>query len=455
MSERLVVVILASLAIRCVGQSDTIHQPQSIPFHPDTLGDWHRRPERAQVIDLAEVHQGFNAAKSHRELQTNWLRIEASGLYDSNALRNDLVTSMRRGDVLSEDLRRDTQEELKGNNRAGYALDFRTSYAWGDSLFGDASIRPMLSVAHHDAMGLRFADDLYDLTFFGNTQFENKTASLGGTAFTQITYQTFGFGFEGAASNSFIRLELVNGQRMNSATLRKADLFTATDGRFLELDLDGSYARSDTANSAFGTSSGLGLALSAAVEKPVMVLGTKGSFRVGVEDLGFVTWNGNAQRIVNNSTIHYEGIEVDNIFDLDGVVLDQAELQDTIGLAYSTGAFSQLLPTKLEARIRTNRRTSGAYVYPNTYIWELAVDQRNLPGYAPHFMLTRSFWSEHQLKAEVSLSYGGFGGARVGIGAMWLASPSFIVGLRVPNTIGPLVGSGRGAAVLLGIDIAL
>ncbi|MEO8069565.1 MAG: DUF5723 family protein [Flavobacteriales bacterium] len=395
----------------------------------------------------------YRSAPGHAE--KNRLQVEASGLYDSNALRNDLVSGMRRGDVLSEDLRRTTQDELKGNNRAGYALDFRVSYAWGDSLFGDGSIRPTVSIGHHDAMGVRFADDLYDLTFFGNTQFENKTASLGGTAFTQITYQTFGFGFQGTTTNSFLRLELVNGQRMNSATLRKADLFTATDGRFLQLDLDGSYARSDTASSSFGTSSGLGLALSAAVEKPIMLFGTKGSFRISVTDLGFVAWNGNAQRIVNNSTIRYEGIEVDNIFDLDGVVLNQAELQDTIGLSYSTGAFSQLLPTKLEARIRTNRRTSGAYVYPNTYIWELVIDQRNLPGYAPLIMLTRSFWSERQLKAEVSLSHGGFGGTRVGIGAMWLASPSFIVGLRIPNIIGPLSGSGHGAAVLLGIDVAL
>ena len=412
----------------------------------------------ADPLPLSSGKEEVVADDDHRTIldpKRDWLRVEASGLYDSNALRNDLVIGIRRGDVLSEDLRRSTQDGLKGNNRAGYALDLRATYVCGDTLFGDGSLRPMISVALHDVMGLRFTDDLYNLTFFGNTPYENRTASLGGTAFTQLSYQTVGFGFQDVASNSFLRLELVNGQRMNSATLRQADLFTATDGRFLQLDLDGSYARSDTAQQGFGTSNGLGLALSAAVEKPIRLLGKPGSIQLSVTDLGFVAWNGNAERVVNNSIIHYQGIEVDNIFDLDGVVLDQAELQDTIGLEFERGGFTQILPTKVEARLRTERRTTGAYVYPNTYIWELLVDQRNLPGYSPQIMLTRSFWSEHQLKAEISLSHGGFGGTRVGIGAMWLASPTFIVALRVPNVIGPLAGSSHGAAIVLGLDVAL
>ncbi len=382
------------------------------------------------------------------------MTIEASGLYDSNTLRNDLVKGLWRGDVLSEELRRTTQDELKGNNRAGFAVDFRATYAWGDSLFGDASVRPMISVAHHDVMGMRFSDDLYDLTFFGNGAYENGTASLGGTAFTSMTYQTFGFGFKHTESESYLRLELVNGQRMNSADLRQADLFTATDGRFLQLDLDGSYARSDTGRSGFGTSSGLGLAISGAVGKSFFFLGGGAKVIISVTDLGFVAWNSNSERIVNNSMIHYEGIEVENVFDLDGVVLDQAELQDTIGLNYTRGAFAQLLPTKAEVRLRMGggyHGTRSGY----RYRWEISLDQRNLPGYAPHLSVGMSFLKRHRFSPELALSTGGFGGARIGIGAHWHVSPSVQVLMRVPNAIGPLVASGHGAALMLAVDVAL
>ena len=455
MSERLTVFCLMWVAIRCVGQNDTIHHMQTLPILPETLVVWRGvGGDEQYFIDTAIMHQRLNAERRCRQA-TNWLRIESSGLYDSNALRNDLVLGLRRGDVLSEDLRRNTQDGLRGNNRAGYALDFRASYSWGDSLFGDGSLRPMISVAHHDVMGMRFTDDVYNLTFFGNTQYENETASLGGTAFTQVTYQTFGFGFQHAASNSFLRLELVNGQRMNSAVLRQADLFTATDGRFLHLDLDGSYARSDTAQYAFGTSNGIGLALSASVEKRISLLGTAASVQLTVTDLGFIAWNGNAERIVNNSTINYEGIEVENIFDLDGVVLDQAELQDTIGLGYERGAFAQLLPTMVEARVQSGGHGKFCIAPARLYVWEIRIDQRNLPGYTPHLSITKSFLGHQSLRPEIAFSTGGFGGTRLGIGVQWNASPGLQVLLRVPNAIGPLAASGRGAAFTFGVDVAL
>lgn len=383
------------------------------------------------------------------------MTIEASGLYDSNSLRNELVKGLWRGDVLSEELRKTTQDELKGNNRAGFAVDFRATYAWGHSLFGDGSVRPMISVAHHDVMGMRFTDDVYNLTFFGNAAYENGTASLGGTAFTSMTYQTFGFGFQHTESESYLRLELVNGQRMNSADLRHADLFTATDGRFLQLDLDGSYARSDTGRSGFGTSSGVGLALSAAVERCFQLFGMGSRFQLKVSDLGFVAWNGNSGRIDNNSTITYEGIEVENVFDLDGVVLDQTELQDTIGLEFEQGGFAQLLPTLVEARLRLGWHGKYCIAPARLYSWEIALDQRNLPGYAPHLSITKSFAGRSALRPEASLSFGGFGGTRLGVGLQCILRPNVQLQLRIPNVIGPISGSGHGAALMFGLDVGL
>lgn len=378
------------------------------------------------------------------------LRIEASGLYDSNVLRNDLIMGLWRGDILSEDLRRSTQGQLRANNRAGYVLDFRTTYSWGDSLFGSKNLRPIISLAHHSVLGLRFADDLYNLTFFGNAAYEDLTASLGNTAFTQFTYQTFGFGFQDRLTSSYLQLNIVNGQRGNSAALRQADLFTATDGRYLQLDFDGSYLRSDTSQGSFGTSSGLGLALNMAVEKSVR--GAR--FRLSITDLGFVVWNSSSERLMNNSVIHYDGITVQNVFDLDGAVVDQAALQDTLGLNYNRGSFTQLLPTVVQLRMRTARLQHHKMLYPGSYLWEVTIDQRNLPGYVPHVSVTRSFLGARKFKPEVSASYGGFGGFRVGIGAQWLMQRVALM-LRAPNVLGLVSGSASGAGLMLGAEFSL
>lgn len=382
------------------------------------------------------------------------LVVEASGLYDSNALRNDLILGLWRGDVLSEDLRRSTQDQLKGNNRAGYALDFRATYSWGDRLFGSGKLRPVISIAHHSVMGLRFADDLYNLTFFGNTAYEGSTASLGNTAFTQFTYQTFGFGFHDRTSGSYLQLQLVNGQRGSSATIRQADLYTATDGRYLQLDFDGSYLRSDTSQGGFGSSSGLGLALTMAVEKAVPRLGAGSAVQLSITDLGFVVWNDGSERLVNNSIINYDGITVQNVFDLDGVVVDQAALQDTLGLNYNQGRYAQLLPTVAQVRLRTARTQHHKMLYPGSYLWEVSIDQRNLRGYVPHVSITRSFLGARKFKPEVNVSYGGFGGLRVGAGAQWLMQRGAIM-LRAPNVLGMVSGAASGAGLMVGAEFSL
>lgn len=418
-----------------------------MPVSDSTLLEWRNaQSEPVQSVNRPGCPSRVRS-KSH-------LHVEASGLYDSNALRNDLILGLWRGDVLSEDLRRSTQDQLKGNNRAGYALDFRATYTWGDSLFGNRGLKPVISIAHHSVLGLRFSDDLYNLTFFGNTPYENRTAALGGTAFSQITYQTFGFGFQDRASSSYLQLQIVNGQRGSSASLRQADLFTATDGRYLQLDFDGSYLRSDTSQGGFGTSSGLGLAISAAVEKSVRVLGTDAKLLFGVTDLGFVVWNGDSERLVNNTVIYYDGITVQNVFDLDGVVVDQAALQDTLGLKYERGRYTQVLPTTAQVRFRTGRSLKKQVLYPGSYLWEISITQRNLPGFVPHTMVTRSFLGSRKFKPEVSASYGGFGGFRVGLGAQWLMKNGAIM-LRAPNVLGFVSGSASGAGVVLSAELSL
>ena len=42
---------------------------------------------------------------------------------------------------------------------------------------------------------------------------------------------------------------------------------------------------------------------------------------LGVEDLGFIYWNKNSLDIGSDSTFHYDGIWVDNIFDLNDSLL--------------------------------------------------------------------------------------------------------------------------------------
>lgn len=370
--------------------------------------------------------------------------VEVHGAYDSNVLYNDLVTGLYRGGFLSSEVRQRSMDQLGAHNRAGYLLGGTATFAWGDSLFGKVNWMPRISIGYHSVMGARFAKDAYALSFFGNALYEGLTAHLGPGAFHQINYQTIAFGVEDRRTGSFLELALVQGLKLNTATLSKADLFTAMDGRYLELELDGSYQRSDTAENVFGGN--IGAAISLAWKRPISLFGSDALLSVGINDLGFVAWNGNALSVDQDSTIRYEGVEVTDILDLDGVLVDNATLQDSLGLGYERGAFTTLLPAQLEARFHFGglRR---AHRFGTLYAYSLSVDQRYLPGYIPHAALARNFVLSKWLVASAGAGYGGFGGLRAQVGLHAMVGKSLRVGVATPNAVGLCSPQARGKAL--------
>ena len=376
----------------------------------------------------------------------HYLRFEAIGMFDSNTLRNDLVLGLWQGATLDRETRQRSQGRTGQLSRAGYSLEAQLTYAWGDSLWGNGNMRPRLSVAYHDVLGLRFSDDLYHTTFFGNADRENAIAELAPTALEQIRYQTFGFGFEDIGTRSFLMLQLVNGRSLNAARIDRADLFTATDGRYLSLDLEGNYARSDTAAHPGSSSNGIGAALSAEVNLLFKFCQREASFTFGVQDLGAIMWNRNSLRIPKDSILVYEGIRVDYVFDLSASITGPTDLQDSLGLGYRRGAFLRPLPTRMNARLRVK--------CAHQFELSAEADVRNIPGYYPHgtVAVAHSFAGRNTIRGEVS--YGGFGDWRTGVGYRRSVCKNLMVELLAPNLIGLLSDRARGRALACNLEFA-
>lgn len=362
-------------------------------------------------------------------------------MYDANSLRNDLITALWRGGTISRELRQRSEGTTTKDNRAGYLLESVLSYSWGDPLFGNGSMRPRLSVAYHDVLGLRYADDLYRTTFFGNGDHENDWLELGPSAFEKVRYQSFGFGFEDTKSRSYLMVQLVSGQDLTAARIDRADLFTATDGQYLRLELEGNYARSADDGIADWRSRGMGAAMSFRVNAPLPIGKRALAFSLGVDDLGAISWNDQSLRVPRDTTILYEGIRVDDVLDIDGVLIDRDGLQDTLGLGYEAGAFLRPLPTKLYASL--------AYDCAFAMRYKAEIDVRNLPGYSPHAVFSaRHAYRNNAFCAE--FSFGGFGGWRAGLGAERVFGKHFLLELRTPNVIGMVSANARGRALMLG-----
>lgn len=376
-------------------------------------------------------------------------RVQLTGDFDYNAnsLLNELPLALLQGGYIDRVLRQRSLDAVrkKGNNRAGYILSTRLAWAGQKGFLGHRNWKPLISFSHHDQMGLKFADDLFDVTFFGNASFEGQRADLGPTAYHQTRFQTAGFGIQFRETASYIRLDLVNGQSLTDIDAKWAGLFTGEDGRILRATINGRFLQSDTAGSELGRTNGLGAAVSGGWSTELRRTELRTFLAFEVINIGFVQWNGNAVNLEKDTVILYEGIRVTNILDLDNAITGTAQLQDTFGLTYRTEGATTLLPFQIRGSI-----TSQLSAF---WTGSFTVDQRNLPGYVPQLSAsaTRRLGTHAQL--GTSLSYGGFGGLRVGLGTKFRIGQSILVTVGTPHLPGFLMGSMRGAGAQFGLVV--
>ncbi len=371
----------------------------------------------------------------------NWshrLTIEGSYLYNSNAIYNELPGKLLIGEDLDRDLRQRTSDALAAKDRVvlGHELTGRLTWtgARGDS--GRARLRPIVSFAHQEYTGARITPDMYDLVFFGNAGFEGTTAGLAPAGYEQVRYQTLGGGVADAHSRSFIRLDMVLGQTYAAADIRWADLYTGIDGRLLESSVSGTYYSSDTAGNAWGRNNGLGLALSGRWETRIRAAGQPTHVTLGLEDLGFIAWNDQAVRLPKDTIVRFAGLAVENILDLDQILLGEDQVLDTFGLRYIPGSFTRVLPFRVTAEIRSQ--------ISERWHVGLAARYQHLPYYLPQLTASVARRSGERLLWGGSVSYGGYGGLLVGLGARYRFTDHFCMEATLPQVIGLTLGQTRG-----------
>lgn len=387
--------------------------------------------------DTLRATPGLKFTRDHDHV----IRVEASADYNANTLRNELTASLWRGSYLGRELRERTRDELKERNSTGYALEARLSYI-GPST---GKWRQVTSVAYHEQVGVRFPRDLYNLTFFGNANYEGRRADLGPAAVTRIQYQTIGFGIQDVRQRHYARVDLVLGQSYDAVDMKWASLYTGVDGRVLRANLLGDHWRSDTASRAIGSLNGLGLAVSGKWSKRLSRT-REGRLAIEVQDLGFVGWGRNSLHLHKDSTLEYSGIRVASILDLDNVVIGEDQLVDTFGLHYEEGAFTKPLPFLVRATV--------AAPIGEASIGRISVDQRYIPGYVPQVIMevSRSLGRRARTMAGGQVSMGGFGGLRIGARVDRIIGKHFWASFSTPHLPGFFLGGTHGAGAAFAVE---
>lgn len=248
------------------------------------------------------------------------------GFLNSNSITNDFMLAFYRGGFIDSILKEDATEKTLSSNRLGGASKLGFTY----SVSRDLKSRPAerhfsFSFFDRQHLDIKFSDDLFNTIFYGNKMFVGETALLGNFSLNLLRYQQFRFGWDWKGDVNHgsygVAFSLLSGEQNIFVKADKADLFSIENGTFSDYDIDFSLAmdvhQTDTANKKFFAQNGMGLSADFYYELPYIVWKNPGKITFEVKDLGIIRWNSNSMHYSADSSYHYDGIDVNDLFNID------------------------------------------------------------------------------------------------------------------------------------------
>lgn len=372
--------------------------------------------------------------------------ISADGSLDigSNAITSKFFKSYYTGQYLDAELKEKTFKKLKANNRMGFDLTYNLQIAQlPDSGSAWGYYAGFNNVFHLD-MGFR--EDLFKLYFSGNKDYAGQTAELGESSFQLLSYRQLKGGFVKQSEKSLwgLGISLIKGDQYASGKLEKGNLFTEQDGLYIDLETKLTAQFSDTGNTSFSNMAGWGMGLDFFYSTQ---LNEKSKLNIEVTDLGFIAWNPQSITIENDTSIHWEGVEVGNIINIgdslfNGFTTDS--ILDTLNATASHGAFSKLLPGYVSVSYYNQVKEKLAL--------NAGITHRLNANYFPYIYFGTDINLGQKVKFMGRLSYGGYATLGLGLGMKFDITKLLVLQVNSNHIEGYLL---PGAATAQGVYVNL
>lgn len=379
---------------------------------------------------------GWNRNHKHQ------IRIDYNYFVNSTGVTNGILNSAFRGDFLDADLKQGVTDKLKSSNRLGVEFDGRLQYKHiGEKL------NFLVGVRSRDHLNTRFPDALSNLILWGNAPYAGEDLDLSPFKITYFHTQELSLSVEKADyGNGLVLgggLSYLKGSRFAQAEISRGDFFTEENGAYIDLDLAMEYSFADATDTRLSSWYGNGVSLHGWMYKEM----GDNMLVASLSDLGMISWS-DLTGYTADTTYHFEGIEVDNILQLDDSLFNDTQtdsLPAALGLVAKPGSQTYFLPAAINVR----------YIMPLSDNTNLMVGVQQLLGanYRPRLsgVLAHRFSDAFALKG--TLAYGGYSNLDVALGAAFDTGGSFRVTLDAYylETLVSSTSAGQGvkAAVML------
>ena len=336
--------------------------------------------------------------------------------YNSNALTAEFTKAFYQGAFLDDALKQAISGRLTQSNRFGTDAAYGLFYR--GKLFSDSSdqfkrLDYFISTQAKHHLDIGFKDVLFNNYFFGNKYYAGDTVDLGPSKFRLLFFKQVQLGIAGrlplaggvfrwAAGLSFF----ISDNHL-SINIQKARLYTDPQGLFIDLNMDFEIKRSRDILTRYFASNGLGAGLDTYFQYQSKTGNDKISFEMN--DLGFLRFDNNSIIEQNDTSIHFEGFEIENILDIDSVFssLSADSLIEVYGTTSSNKAYSIFLPAKFHL--------SYSHRFNEKWTVRAGVVQRVAAAYLPLGYVGGIYSFNPGFSLKANLIYGGYGELMAGL----------------------------------------
>ncbi|HNQ61890.1 MAG TPA: DUF5723 family protein [Bacteroidia bacterium] len=351
------------------------------------------------VTELFSIGSGFKYV----------YKIDADYSYSSDAITGRLAKEYFRKGFINNSMKDEVSKNLSTINK--FSGEFNSSITIGqnlDTIFGLLKGSSFIRLSNRSFIHSNFTKDLFELYFRGNKNYADKVAELGPFQLKSYTYQQFSYGIErhhqkNKKSYFWSAAFSVNiGQKYSSYDSPASTLYTASDGSYLDVDLDLLIRTSDSAQSSLGSFNGYGFSGSGML---VIKDEDQNAWAFSADNFGYIRWTKESAQIPVDSVFRFEGIDATDIFDFSDTIRKEITSDSAYIQSFVTDrrkkAFNDMLPLHLSA-------SYSAQVMPGKLVLMIGAEQilfsgAGLRGYS---RLKYNFKRKHQL--ALTASYGGY-----------------------------------------------
>jgi hypothetical protein len=368
---------------------------------------------------------------------------------NSSSVNIKFANQFYKGNFIDEDLKQSVFKHTKDKNRLGFDLNYGLWYVHNPDSASGKAMSWFVSLRNRMHADAQFTGDLFKTYFAGNKQFAGQTAHLGETRFNYLNYRQLqvGMSFLSDKGDSKVRfgagLSFLKGEQNLNLYLSKGDVFTAADGQYIDVDMALEVRNSDNSNKNFFDMKGYGAALDIflGIERQKSII------RFELSDFGFIDWNQNAQSTQNDTAIHFEGLSIDNLFQIgDSLVnsLNADSIKTDMGFITEDMSYSTPLPSMIHLgythKTKDNLRINAGFAY------------RMAANYSPYIYVGTEHLFKGNFNINTRFAWGGYGTYNIGLGLSKQFGKGFKVNLGTNNLEGLLItkaANGVGAYINL------